>query len=70
MIMRLATRWIAAFSLLAACAPADDSATKAAAPEPVQAVSLLGDSLRTLPLTADTRTRYEQQKNGGFRKFP
>ncbi|MGH7460236.1 MAG: tetratricopeptide repeat protein, partial [Longimicrobiales bacterium] len=56
---------LAALTLLVACGPAssddDSSATKAAAPEPVQAVSLLGDSLRTLPLPAETRTRYEQQ---------
>ena len=55
----------AALLLLAACGtpkPADEAdPTKAAAPDPVQAVSFLGDSLRTLPLPAETRTRYEQQ---------
>ena len=51
--------------LLAACGsaspPADSGSTKAATADPVQAVSFLGDTLRTLPLPAETRTRYEQQ---------
>ena len=51
--------------IFAACGapkPAEDADnTKAATPDPVQTVSFLGDSLRTLPLSAETRTKYEQQ---------
>jgi tetratricopeptide (TPR) repeat protein len=45
---------------LAACATADAPPTPPVAPA-YQAVSLLGDTLRTLPLSAETRARYERQ---------
>jgi len=37
------------------------AAASATAQAPVQAISLLGDTLRTLPLSEQVRTRYEQQ---------
>jgi tetratricopeptide (TPR) repeat protein len=53
---------------LAACKPSDSSpdttaapAAAAASPAPVQAVSFLGDTLRALPLSAETIARYEAQ---------
>lgn len=48
---------------LAACQRADAPAAPPAPPvaPAYQAVSLLGDTLRTLPLSAETRARYERQ---------
>jgi len=50
---------------LAACTSSPPDSTKIADPatEPaaVQGISLLGDTLRTLPLSADTKARYETQ---------
>jgi len=37
------------------------AAASATAQAPIQAISLLGDTLRTLPLSEQVRTRYEQQ---------
>ena len=50
---------LAAALVLSAC----DSAAPPAAPQApaFQAISLTGDTLRTLPLSAETRTRYEAQ---------
>lgn len=49
--------------LVAACrAPSRDASSSAATlPKGVEAVSLLGDTLRDFPLSASTRDRYEQQ---------
>jgi tetratricopeptide (TPR) repeat protein len=54
--------------LLSACAPDSrganrDSAASQSIPAPVavQAISLLGDTLRTFPLAPETRARYERQ---------
>ena len=58
---------IALAAIATACKPAepaknDSAATAAAAPPAaVQAISFLGDTLRTLPLSAETRARYETQ---------
>jgi tetratricopeptide (TPR) repeat protein len=50
---------------LAACtsSPPDSAKTAESVPEPaaVQGISLLGDTLRTLPLSAETKARYETQ---------
>ena len=49
--------------LLVACAQGAENASDSsvAAPVVVQAVSFLGDSLRELPLSAETRARYDSQ---------
>ena len=46
-----------------ACAPSAPPATavRQSLPSDVQAISLLGDTLRTLPLSPDTKARYETQ---------
>jgi tetratricopeptide (TPR) repeat protein len=61
--MIIASRAYIAILLVTAChAPAVSTAT---APSPLpanaQAISFLGDTLRTLPLSRDTRERYERQ---------
>ena len=38
-------------------------------PAPFQAVSLLGDTLRTLPMSAATRARYEAQRDTAWRHY-
>jgi tetratricopeptide (TPR) repeat protein len=43
------------------CAAGARTSTKASLPPGVEAISLLGDTLRTLPLSAETRKRYERQ---------
>jgi len=60
------TRLLACVAVaLAACtsSPPDSAKTAESAPEPaaVQGISLLGDTLRTLPLSAETKARYETQ---------
>lgn len=61
----LRLRYLGAVALIVAFASAAGAQAGAAAPLPrrveVQAVSLLGDSLRTLPLSAAVRARYETQ---------
>lgn len=56
---------LASTALIAALTPALGAQAAAAAPVPrrvdVQAISLLGDTLRTLPLSATVRARYETQ---------
>jgi tetratricopeptide (TPR) repeat protein len=51
--------------LLSACAPGtpdpDPTSRTIPAPVAVQAISLLGDTLRTFPLSPETRARYERQ---------
>ena len=50
--------------MLGACRPSsrvDGTAAGASLPPGVQAISFLGDTLRTLPLSAQTATRYETQ---------
>jgi tetratricopeptide (TPR) repeat protein len=49
-----------AFVFITACASAPRTAT-ARLPTGVEAISLLGDTLRTLPLTPEVKARYEQQ---------
>ena len=53
----------ALLAVLVACAPTPRAAATAGSPLPsdVQAISFLGDTLRTLPLTGETRVRYEAQ---------
>lgn len=48
---------------ISACsqAPPAQSALNASLPAGVEAISFLGDTLRTLPLSAETRARYERQ---------
>lgn len=55
--MRLTTALPALLALLSGCA----TAPRPAAPVSWQAISLTGDTLRTLPLSAETRARYERQ---------
>jgi tetratricopeptide (TPR) repeat protein len=45
----------------ASCAPGARTSAKASLAPGVEAISLLGDTLRTLPLSAETRARYERQ---------
>ncbi|HET6680617.1 MAG TPA: tetratricopeptide repeat protein [Gemmatimonadaceae bacterium] len=52
---------IAAGALAACAGPADNAPAGSSG---VQAISFLGDTLRTLPLTAEARTRYEEQLAG------
>ena len=47
--------------LFAGCASAPEPHSPAAPPPGAQAISFLGDTLRTLPLGAETRARYEKQ---------
>ncbi|MEN9818064.1 MAG: hypothetical protein RLZ32_1944, partial [Gemmatimonadota bacterium] len=54
--------------LLPAIAPAQpQGAVRPPDPAPFQAVSLLGDTLRTLPMSAATRARYEAQRDSAWR---
>lgn len=46
---------------LSACAPSSRITTEPPLPSGVQAISLLGDTLRVFPMTPDTRARYEAQ---------
>lgn len=46
---------------LSACAPSPPATPEPLLSPGVQAISLLGDTLRTFPLAADTRSRYEAQ---------
>jgi tetratricopeptide (TPR) repeat protein len=53
-------------AVLAACSstsrePSQSATSESTFPPGVQAISLLGDTLRTLPLSAETKTRYEAQ---------
>lgn len=66
MVSRLSASVAVAALLAAACAGAPRPAvtpgqTEEPAPAVFQAISLLGDTLRTLPLAAETRARYERQ---------
>ena len=62
-IQRLALGLLAPLSLAACGGTAGDAGpdSAAAAAPPVQAISFLGDTLRALPLSADTKQRYEAQ---------
>jgi tetratricopeptide (TPR) repeat protein len=54
-------RLLIATLVLAACTAPAEQAPEAPAPVAVQAVSLLGDSLREIPMGDSTRARYEAQ---------
>lgn len=51
------------------CAPGADGGTDAGLPDGVQAVSLLGDTLRTFPLSDAVRARYDSQLTEAKRAF-
>lgn len=55
--------WIAAVLALASCLPSPAPRTL---PSGVEAVSLLGDTLRVLPLPPDTRERYQRQLTDSY----
>jgi tetratricopeptide (TPR) repeat protein len=64
-----------ALVLAAGCHTSSSTGEAAARPLPpdVQAISFLGDSLRTLPLSRDTRERYERQlaeARGAYERAP
>ena len=55
-------RSLALFALtLAACSQGTRTAPTPTLPPGVEAISLLGDTLRTLPLSGETKARYERQ---------
>src|SRR6185503_15113135 len=47
--------------VLAACSQGSRTAPTPALPPGVEAISLLGDTLRALPLSGETKARYERQ---------
>ena len=67
---RFTARLTALLVLLPAIAPAQPrGAVRPPDPAPFQAVSLLGDTLRTLPMSAATRARYEAQRDSAWRHY-
>lgn len=60
-LVRIPSLALFAISACNSAPPAGDTTSTSPPPARVQAVSFLGDTLRTLPLSAETATRYEAQ---------